>query len=421
MSEPTFESWGGDSSPVAIEYSVVVLEEIRAEVSQGLLKFSRGGIEVGGILYGSHEGNKVLVQAMRPIACDHSNGPSFSLSAEDRVKLAAQITAEADDPQLKGLTRVGWYVSHTRAELAMTEADLELFSTYFLEPWQVTLVVRPGRGSQMRAGFFVREPDGTVKSNQTYKEFAFPDRLAGVMEATPRALADRPARSSNVPPLPPLPQVQQQTLLPLGAGSPFQRSTFGAQSPMFDPMPYPSPAEKSKKWPWFVGGLAVLALLAFIGLRYFWQPAPPDSLGLQVAERDGQLQIGWNISSRTVVRATKGILEIADGDASERVPLTRSQLADGRYLYTRKGGDVEVRMQVESDGPPLSESARFLGRAPQAAVEANQLEAITAEKTALEEQNARLKGENARLTDRVQQLERAQRILEMRLGITGAK
>lgn len=422
MSEPTFESWVDDGSPVAIEYSVVVLEEIRAEVSQGLFKFSRGGIEVGGILYGTHEGNKVRVQAMRPIACEHSNGPSFVLSGEDRVKLAAQITAEADDPQLKGLTRVGWYVSHTRAELAMTEADLELFSTYFLEPWQVTLVVRPGRGSQMRAGFFVREPDGTVKSNQTYKEFAFPDRLAGVMEATPRAMAERPVRSSSVPPLPPLPQPapMQQAMPPLGSGSPFQRSTFGAQSPMFDPMPYPSPQEK-KKWPWFVGGLAVLAILAFIGLRYYWQPTIPESLGLQVAEREGQLQIGWNNSSRTVVRATKGVLEIQDGDASERVPLTRSQLADGRYLYTRKGGDVEVRMQVESDGGPLSESARFLGRAPQAAAEANQIELITAEKASLEEENARLKGENARLTDRVQQLERAQRILEMRLGITGAK
>ncbi|MFM2126449.1 MAG: hypothetical protein RL328_2900, partial [Acidobacteriota bacterium] len=47
MSEPTLVPRIDDSNALTIDYSVVALEEIRAEVAQGLLKFSRGGMEVG--------------------------------------------------------------------------------------------------------------------------------------------------------------------------------------------------------------------------------------------------------------------------------------------------------------------------------------------------------------------------------------
>ena len=50
------------------------------------------------------------------------------------------------------------------------------------------MVVRPGRSGAMRAGFFVREPEGTVKHQQSYLEFNFPDRLGGVIDRAP----DRP-------------------------------------------------------------------------------------------------------------------------------------------------------------------------------------------------------------------------------------
>lgn len=409
MSESTFETWGAEGSPITVEYSVVVLEEIRAQVSQGLMKFSRGGMEVGGLLYGSRDGNQLRIEAIRAIHCDHSNGPSFVLSSEDRAKLDAQLAEHIQDSHLQSLQLLGWFVSHTRAELAMTASDLEIFATYLKEPWQVTLVVRPGRSSQLRAGFFVRESDGSVKSDQSRQEFAFPDRLAAVMEALPRAeRQERNLLRASLPPLPSPPPTQPT------------RHQASPPQTMFEPMPYPSPSPERKKWPWLVAGLAVVAILAFVGLRYFWQPAPPESLGLQVTEREGELQIIWNNASRTVVRATKGTLEISDGVASERVPLTRSQLSDGHYFYTRKGGDVEVRMQVESTDGSLGESARFLGRAPQPE-KANELQLAEMQRTELEQENQKLKKENAALNDRIQQLERAQKILEMRLGITGAK
>lgn len=416
MSEPAFEIWGTEDSAVTIEYSLVVIEEIRADVSQGAMKFSRGGIEVGGILYGTRDGRKIRIEAIRPIVCDHARGPSFLLSDEDRAKLEAQFENDAQDQHLAGLVRVGWYVSHTRGELAMTESDLELFSNHFRDPWQVTLVIRPGRGSHMRAAFFVWEQDGTVRSHQSYKEFNFPDRLAGVIDSTPRSERGESPRAGfrTLPPLPtpPAPQVRVERPPPRPAPMPvFEGSQY-----------YPSPVPERKKWPWIVGTLAVLAVLA-IGAMYglrLWQPGAPDALSLQILEREGQLEISWSNTSRTIVHATHGVLNILDGPAPVSVPLTRMQLGEGKYMYTRQGGDVEVRMAVESTDGAVRESSRFLGRPPAPAkADTDQVQILESQNAQLQKENERLKAQNATLSERIQTLERTQRILESRIGITG--
>ena len=404
MSEAAFESWGADDTSVSIEYSLVVLEEMRHQVSQGLLRFSRGGIEVGGVLYGVRDGGKIRIQAVRPIPCDHAGGPSFALSADDRAQFETQLADDAQDPHLQGLVRLGWFVSHTRGELAMTQGDLEIFSTYFRDPWQVTMVIRPGRGSAMRAAFFPVEPDGTVRTGQGYKEFSFPDRLTGVIDAPSRAERgeSRPGFRS-LPPLPtPLTPVE-----PLRAPAPM--SVFEGSQYLPKPMP------ERKIWPWLVGGLAVLAVVAFLGLRFLVPAAPAEALGLVMTEAQGQLQIQWNNTSKTIVRATKGQLSITDGTAVERVTLTRGQLSDGHYLYTRKGGDVEVRMEVDGTGGALAESSRFLGRAPVAPPSAGDSQLLESQRAALQAEVDRLKGQNTALTERIQQLERTQKILESRL------
>ncbi|MEO8100731.1 MAG: hypothetical protein ABI811_23740 [Acidobacteriota bacterium] len=406
MADVAFETWGVDESPITIEYSLVVIEEVRHEVSQGMLKFSRGGIEVGGVLYGTRDGRKVRVEAIRPIQCDHSRGPSFQLSDADRAKLETQLQEDAQDTHLQGLICVGWYVSHTRGEISMTDADLEVFASFFRDPWEVTLVVRPGRSGSMRAAFFVWEQDGTVRGSQSYKEFSFPDRLAGVMDASRQDRAETRAGFRTLPPLPApptVPRVERQLAAPMSI---FEASQY-----------HPSPAPERKKWPYLVGGLALLALLAAIGLHYLQPSAAPEPLGLVMMEREGQLEVRWNSTNRAILRATGGSLKIHDGDADLSVPLSRSELGDGRYLYSRKGGDVEVQMEVNSDAGVQHESSRFLGR-PLAPPVNEELKNLTDQKAQLELEVTRLKTENSNLADHIQQLERTRQILETRLGIT---
>ena len=93
---------------------------------------------------------------------------------------------------------VGWYVSHTRTEITLTESDQEIFSTFFAQPWQVTLVVRPSRGGNMRAGFFVREPDGTVKASAELPGVQFPGPAGGGLRPS-RDLRASGKRRSTAP------------------------------------------------------------------------------------------------------------------------------------------------------------------------------------------------------------------------------
>src|SRR5580693_8515242 len=154
MSDTRFGSWSVAESPVTVEYSLVVIEEIRYEVAEGFQKLSRGGVEVGGVLYGAREGRTIRILAIRPIACEHARGPAFLLSDTDRQMLEQQLAHEAEDSRLADMICRGWYLSHTRSEIALAESDLEVYERHFSAPWQVTLIIRPGRGGSMRAGFF---------------------------------------------------------------------------------------------------------------------------------------------------------------------------------------------------------------------------------------------------------------------------
>jgi len=406
MGDPQYESWSAGDSPIAIEYSLVVLEEIRHEVNQGLQKFSRGGVDVGGILYGSRDGRKIRVSAIRMIACGHTNGPSFILSEQDQAVLTQQLAEDASDPHLEGLICLGWFVSHNRGEIALTESDVNLYSHFFHDPWQVTLVIRPGRGGTMKAAFFVWEPDGTVRADRSYKEFNLPDRLSAVPLPGNRERGGesrggfRSLPALNVPT-----RTEPRTSGP--AVSSFDASQY---------VPMPAPAE-ARRWPWIAAGALVAIVLAVVAWNYYSVPPLPPSLGLVMIEREGQLQIEWDPTSSPILLGAQGELNISDGGESQTVSLSPAGLASGKFVYARKTGDVEVRMAVTTTNRQrVEEASRFLGRPPEAP-KSDELDAIQVETKRLQTENARLKRENGRQAQRVQELERTVLILQSRLGI----
>ncbi len=426
MSEPKFGSWNVAESPIEIEYSLVVIEEIRHEVAEGFQRLSRGGIEVGGVLYGTREGRTVRVLAMRPIACEHARGPAFLLSDKDRIALNDQLTRDSEDSQLEGLISVGWFLSHTRSEIALTESDLEIYTIFFPAPWQVSLVIRPGRGGSMRAGFFVREADGTVKSENSYLEFNFPDRLAGVLDRPPdRAPRERPSRK-----IPSFYRAESEAG-DAGAGAtavaPIRVPSFGqpAAAGYGGPQLLPAPAPK-RKWPWLVLWAVLVVLLAGAAWRFWWQTAAPEPLGLAVIERDGQLRVQWNPATRKVRTATRGALEFSDGGDIKTISLSKEMLESGNFTYVRKSGDVEVRMTVEApDAARWQEASRYLGRPPAPAVPvapaaSDPGPAAAASSDEAQTEIRRLKSENSRQADRIQQLERTIRLMQSR-GIEAPK
>jgi hypothetical protein len=403
MSDTRFGSWSVAESPVTIEYSLVVIEEIRHEVAEGFQKLSRGGVEVGGILYGAREGRTIRILAMRPIACEHARGPAFLLSDPDRKMLEEQLKHELEDPRLADMICLGWFLSHTRSEIALADSDMEVYEKYFSAPWQVTLVIRPGRGGSMRAGFFVREHDGTVRSASSYLEFNFPDRLAGVLDRPPRG--DRPAAERR-------PAVYFRE----SSAAVVRRDQAHPAASIPGPQLLPAPPARSK-WPWLIAWGAVLLAIVIFGLRYFVVTPRVEPLALTLVEQQGQLQIQWNHSARPVSSAVRGALFIRDGQAPRTFPLTPQDLEHGAFTYQRISDDVEVRMSVENaSGDKVEETTTFLGATSAPSDSGEKAKAAEKERGDLQAEISRLRNDNAGQAARIQELERNLKILQARLG-----
>jgi hypothetical protein len=219
-----FRSWGVEGHAIQIEYAVPALEEVCANAVDGLFRFRHGGMEVGGVLFGTAAGGRVRILTYRPLECEHAFGPRFVLSERDRAALKELLYAPQREPELRGLEPVGWYHSHTRSGVELRPHDLEIYDSYFPEPWQVALVVRPDNYGPARAGFFFRERDGTVHAQCAYEEFTSLARRHGLLSAssveappaeepaaaapppeepsTPASPEPEPPRTATAPPVP---------------------------------------------------------------------------------------------------------------------------------------------------------------------------------------------------------------------------
>lgn len=440
MSETKFGAWAApQANLVAVEYSLVVVEEIRQAVTEGFQRFARGGIEVGGVLYGTYDGKTARILAVREIACEHARGPSFALSDRDRAALTEQLDRDRLDVRLEGFQPLGFYVSHTRSDIVLHPGDQELYEAFFPEMWQVALVVRPGRAGVMRAGFFVREADSTVKTERSYLDFNFPDRAA-----MPSQMERRPLASERRGGFPDVPQYQGATQLELpetgfsrrsnppsgdeGAGDgALYGGRFGSAPPaerVPDYMPYPDRKWHWQRWVIAVVVLLAVALMASVGVRYFNARTPAEPISLTVFEQqadgahEGQLRVEWNRNAGPIVNASAGTLEITDGKDTQTVMLSREDLQRGSFTYVRHSGDVKVQMEVRNaSGEKTQEASRFLGTPPRAA-DANEMDTIQLERDALRDEVTRLRKENAAQLARNQQLERTLAILRLRLGIS---
>jgi hypothetical protein len=257
----------------------------------------------------------------------------------------------------------------------------------------------------MRAGFFVREHDGTVRRESSYLEFNFPDRLAGVL--------DRPARSER-----PAPSRAHTVYFREGSAAPAHREETQALAQLPGPKLLPSPPPRSR-WPWLAvwGGAVLIATL--LGVRYIILSPIPQPLELSVEERNGQLQAEWNRSASAVLSAVRGSLIVTDGPAHRTIPLTQNDLERGDFSFQRVTDNVEVRMSVQNAaGEEVgSKTTTFLATEPAKPADGEKVKALEKERDDLKAEVNRLKGTNAQQTEQILQLERNLKVLQSRLGI----
>lgn len=380
MNDLPFSRWAPEHSALTIDYSQLVMEEIRLLVNEGFQRLARGGVEVGGVLFGVHDGPRVVIHAYRPVDCTYARGPQYSLSETDRQRFSQTVESHQSDPELAGLIPVGWYVSHTRSELALTDTDRDISDLWFPMPWQVLLILRPGRVGATRAGFILRDSDGGLRQERSLLEF-------------------------NVDPIrPPAPVVGNRGVAP-------------AVDPIAD---LAVPAKPKKHW---IGAavMTVLVLTALIaGVLYFYPPGPPPEpvpIALRLRDAGGEMRVSWNRHAPLVLKAGSAVLDISDEGKKRTVALTRDQLSVGEWPFLRTGGDVSVTLRVKDEnGKNVDEVARFLGEPVKiearedSAKDSSAADALQAENQRLRKELQQERGRAAALDKKIAQLNELIRI-----------
>lgn len=356
MSEeaPLTESftWSVEGHAIRICCPAPVLESIRQAAWEGLQKVPRRGLEVGGVLLGTREGDEIRIAAWRPIPCEHAKGPGFELSAKDEADLRQLLESTASDPGLQGLEVLGWFHSHTRNGVTLTAADLDIYNRFFPAPWQIALVVRPHAYEPARAGFFFREPSGAVHSESSYKEF--------ILEAKRRRLpAGFDARE-----VPEKPTTEHGLGRRIGLAPPPPALAPGAEL-----TPVPEQARRPARW-WPTALILALAAVAglFFGLPLLHTPSRSEALALEVRDAGEDLLLEWNRACPLIRQASSAALVIEDGGRRQELVLAPQDLQSGSLAYARQSGDVVFRLILTfPDREPVTEMAHFIGAPPASA------------------------------------------------------
>jgi len=266
-----YRRWCPPASPLRIEFRAELLDDVR----RGSARPSRFHPEI-----------------------NQSSGLLFGLRQLDEVRI---LSSRGD----AGLSPLGIFVCRARGEVFLTDDDLANFEQH---QGLLALVVAGGR-----AGFFVREPDGSIQAIRSHEEF-------------PVALAP-PAVAKNV---------VKRT-----------KPRLVAERPIPAPGVWPA-------WKRMAACAAVLAVPA--GALAYLRPLLRLPIALALREEAGQLVIGWNAGA--LMDGSR--LEIRDG--SERTLLMLAAQTSGA-TYRPQGSDVEVRLTTDTrTGGVHWEAARFISR-----------------------------------------------------------
>jgi len=341
---PSLYSWQVPGKPISVHLSHQVIDRILLDAVRGLGSIPRRGAEIGGLLLGTAQRGEKLVVKIEdhcPVPCEHSFGPSYVLTEEEKRAFEAALESWQPSPS-RAIYAVGYYRSHTRDSLGMTEEDLWLFSTYFADPTKVALVIKPRATGSSVAGFFFWEK-GEIRSQSTYLEFPFDRRELEATEDPPAAAAVEAGDSE---------QPGERTS---GVSEEIPLPSFLTAS---QPDPKEGGAWKSRWGSWWVQIPIILVLvllggwLGIQGGRYLKQQVPqapsedPYALGLSVAEYGDNLHLTWNREAPAIRSARRGLLIIGDGDQSRVLEMDWNQLQNGSVMYRRVTGPVRFRLEV---------------------------------------------------------------------------
>lgn len=348
---PAFYEWKTPGQSFSIQLSYEVIDRLHAEVMKGFWAVPKRGAEVGGVLLGKVVGTAALtagevtvfIDDYELVTCEHRRGPSFVLSEGDRKRIEKALRRTAGNSQV-----VGYFRSHTRPGLYLDEDDMAVIRSYFSNPNDVIMLVRPHATRTSSAGFFFWENDD-MRRHSTYREFPF--NKAELMKPLIDAAAPEPVSEAAERVVPAAEPVQAPAVV----------------SPPAQPAGRP-PLSR----PRLRTAAAVAAILLGVGIVEYQILSVPrggssrgeNSAALKVERNGNYLQVSWDRNAAVVARSKEGTLVISDGQVRKEIKLEPAHLRAGAVAYAPTSEDVDFRLELRDGKRSVTESLRVVSASP---------------------------------------------------------
>ena len=280
-----YDRWEIPDRAVRIYLNGAMAERLLADLASPEAARETGGILLGHI-QPDGDWRNIFVEDLVPAPIGDSNNFEAALLA------AALAACDTGAPPV-----LGYYRSESRYGLSLAAGDLALIESYFPEPVNLFMIVKPASDAEAsRAGFFFRED---VRVESGFRAFEVELGLPAV----------RP----------------------------------------------PRPARARSAWRGLLVRFAVIVLataaLVVAAIRYINAARPVHgSLGLQAVSRPSGLLVTWNPNAPVITHALRGVLAIRDGDLRKSLDLDKKAMSSGSVWYSPAANDIQFRLEVYDAG-----------------------------------------------------------------------
>ena len=338
-----------------VEFAPAVLPFLCREAAVGARSLAKGGLEVGGVLFGIESDGLIRILAARPIECEHRLGPSFVLSDTDDVRLAQMLADSKLDSELSSLEPLGCYLSHSRHGATLTDSDVQLLNRHFAGTRQLAVILIPHLPLAINVSFLALDAQGT---HAAFHEFEYSIlNLPKVEMGTRRQNVSRPPlnRASTAVKL----DCEVVPVKPL----PVSPVKLDSEVVATKPSPVSPVAVTRARQPEQLRRPPSTLLLAGVVLAVLCAPhrdAITLPVSLSFSERGENLVIHWDAALSAIRQPSQGAVDIQDGEAAVRVALDGAALRKGWIQYARKAEIVRASFSLAAKGIRALEDAVYV-------------------------------------------------------------
>ncbi|MFN9296750.1 MAG: hypothetical protein ACK6DZ_03460 [Acidobacteriota bacterium] len=282
---------------MSVEWVPGLLAAIRDFVATTYYSKHAHGVDLGGILLGHRDGDRLMVLSWLPIERGSDATAHFHLNSSDERGLSQQLSCLGKTHQV-----LGWFRSRNSGALRAEDHDRDLHQKFFPGA-PLFLIIRPSHQRPSDVHFFMLSSDSTFL----------------------------PLRKLQLLP----PQIPGVSLSPTPAAPASHRSARTLRSALFQSVTL----------------FAVFSLTLFCSLLVLqWfelanRSLPKETLNIQIKNTGADLNVTWNNSSSPLLSSKAA--QISFG--GEKLKQSRSELIRGSLQLPMKTGtleDIEISLQV---------------------------------------------------------------------------